>query len=389
MPSPQLSTSQMPGRLPGPRSVQSASIADVARLAGVSAQTVSRVSTGAQNVRPETKERVLKAMAQLGYTPNQAARALRDGRFKTIGVITQQVSRTDEALIAAAIVEAAAEKGYSINLFQVAHPETEQLTQAGRRLSQQSVDGLIIIQAGQAQPAALNLPANMPVVASDSAFIDIYPSVVHNQEHGVNEAMRHLLDLGHQRIAHITGPSDSRSALLRRVAWRRSLEEAGYPAPDPYLTGPSDSRSALLRRAVWRRSLEEAGYPAPDPYLGDWSAKSGYRAGKAIAEDPEVTAVFCANDEIAFGLMRAFHDAGRRVPDDVSVVGFDGIELSEFSAPALTTVRQDFHSVGRELVDLLLEQMHQPSRSHAHQIAQRVVPSELVIRDSTAQPRAL
>lgn len=357
MPSPQLSTSQMPGRLPAPRSVQSASIADVARLAGVSAQTVSRVSTGAQNVRPETKERVLKAMAQLGYTPNQAARALRDGRFKTIGVITQQVSRTGEALIAASIVEAAAEKGYSINLFQVAHPETEELTQAGRRLSQQSVDGLIIIQAGQAQPAALNLPANMPVVASDSAFIDIYPSVVHNQEHGVNEAMRHLLDLGHQRIAHITGPSDSRSARMRRAAWRRSLEEAGYPAPDPY--------------------------------LGDWSAKSGYHAGKSIAEDPEVTAVFCANDEIAFGLMRAFHDAGRRVPDDVSVVGFDGIELSEFSAPALTTVRQDFHSVGRELVDLLLEQMHQPSHSHAHQIAQRVVPSELVIRDSTAQPRAL
>ena len=141
----QSSPRQTSGRTLGGRNVQSASIADVARLAGVSAQTVSRVSTGAQNVRPETKERVLKAMAQLGYTPNQAARALRDGRFKTIGLITQQVSRTGEALIVASVVEAAAEKGYSINLFQVAHPETEELSQAGQRLSQQTVDGLIIV----------------------------------------------------------------------------------------------------------------------------------------------------------------------------------------------------------------------------------------------------
>lgn len=295
-------------------------------------------------------------MAQLGYTPNQAARALRDGRFKTIGVITQQVSRTGEALITAAIVDAAAQEGYSINLFQVAHPETEELSQAGRRLSQQTVDGLIIVQAGQAQTTALRLPPQMPVVASDSAFIDIYPSVVHNQEHGVPEAMNHLLELGHQKIAHITGPDDSRSALLRRAAWRRSLEEAGYPVPAPY--------------------------------RGDWSARSGYQAGRKILHDPSITAVFCANDEIAFGLMRALYDAGKRVPDDISVVGFDGIELSEFSAPALTTVRQRFNTVGHELVNLLLEQMKASTPPHPSQLLQRVVLSELIIRDSTAPPPA-
>ncbi|MCV2393222.1 LacI family DNA-binding transcriptional regulator [Actinotalea sp. M2MS4P-6] len=328
------------------------SIEDVARLAGVSAQTVSRVSTGANVVRPDTRERVLLAMQQLGYAPNRAARALRSGTYGTIGLVAHRFGRTGEALTTEALVRAAEAEDYSVTLLTVQNP-AEGWEPAAHRLPHQAIDGLVIIRAERATADSLALPVGMPIAVSDSRFGGHYPSVVADQVQGSIDAVRHLLDLGHQTVHHVAGPEVSEPARVRAGAWRRCLEEAGRRPPP-----------------VWQ---------------GDWSAESGYQAGLGIALDPAVTAVYCANDEMAFGVMRALHEAGRRVPEDVSVVGFDAIGLSGYSYPPLTTVRQDFTQMGRELVRLVLDQVRSGARAGHERV---LVPTELVVRGTTAPPRA-
>jgi DNA-binding LacI/PurR family transcriptional regulator len=327
------------------------SIEDVARLAGVSAQTVSRVSTGTASVREPTRAKVLSAMDQLGYAPNRAARALRNGTFATIGLVASQFGRTGETLITEAVLDAAEESDYSVTLLQVHASDPGHWERTSHRISQQAIDGLVIIRAEHATPTSLMLPAGLPVAVSDSSLIGSYPSVVADQVQGSAAAVGHLLELGHHSVHHVAGPADSGAAAVRAAAWQRSLEQAGIRPPQ-----------------VWP---------------GDWSAGSGYEVGKRIAADPSITAVYCANDEMAFGLIRALHERGREVPQDVSVVGFDGIALSEYSFPPLTTVKQDFHRIGSELVRLVLEQL----RSKAAPVSGRVlIPTELIIRGTTAPP---
>ncbi|WP_262486105.1 LacI family DNA-binding transcriptional regulator [Changpingibacter yushuensis] len=328
------------------------SIKDVALLAGVSAQTVSRVSNGAESVSTATRDRVVAAMDELGYSPNYAARALRNGSFGTIGVITQQLRRMGESLTTSAIVQAAEEQGYSVTLIQVKNPESGGLKQAAFRISHQAIDGLIVVRSGHATYGSLSLPPGLPVAVSDSRMIGFFPSVVADQVAGTRDAIHHLLDLGHRTVHHIAG------------------------APD--------SQPALVRAATWQRTLGESGVSTPEPWEGDWTARSGYQIGVRIAGDPSVTAVYCANDEMAFGLMRALHEHGLRVPEDVSVVGFDGIDLSEFASPPLTTVRQDFDRIGRELFTLVHSQISTGVTAERQRV---VVPTELLVRGSTAPPR--
>ena len=323
-------------------------MSDVARLAGVSAQTVSRVAAGSEHVRPDTRERVLRAMNQLGYSPNRAAQALRRGSFKTIGVLTQQIQRTGEALTTAGVLEAATAVDYAVNLVQVEHPASDDLREAVYRLSHQAIDGLVVVQAGREQ---LVLPPSMPVAVSDSTLVDYYPSASADQVGGVRDAVGHLLGLGHRTVHHVCGPEDS--------------------------------QSSLIRRATWARCLQEAGREVPEPVPGDWEAAAGYEAGLRLSADPEATAVFCANDELALGLIRAMHEQGRRVPQDVSVVGFDGLAVGEYSFPPLTTVRQDFKRHGREMVGLVLEQAASGELDRSRSI---IIPTELIVRGSTAPP---
>ncbi|CAM2996431.1 LacI family DNA-binding transcriptional regulator [Propionibacterium acidifaciens] len=328
------------------------SIIDVARLAGVSSQTVSRVSRGAPNVSDRTRELVLQAMDKLGYTPNKAAQALRSGAFHTIGVLTQQIQRTGEAWTTSGVLEAAAQAGYTVVMAQVAHPDGAEMGRAVGRLAQQSIDGLVIVQAGTATAEHLALPAGLPVASSDSALAGRYPSASADQVQGVREAMSHLLGLGHRTVHHIAGPADSRSAHVRSAAWAHCLAEAGIAAPEPV--------------------------------SGGWEASDGYAAGLELAGDPEVTAVLCANDEVALGLIRALHESGRRVPEDVSVVGFDGLPLGEYAFPPLTTVQQDFRRAGAEMVRLVLAQAQGRPLEESHVI----IPTRLVVRASTAAPPA-
>ncbi|MDR0591672.1 MAG: LacI family transcriptional regulator [Bifidobacteriaceae bacterium] len=327
------------------------SIEDVARLAGVSAQTVSRVSTGSQRVRPNTRNRVLTAMDQLGYSPNQAARALRSGTFGALGLLAYRFERTGEALTTQGVVAAAEAEGYSVTLVNVANPASTGWRSAAARLSDQAVDGLIIIRAETETPETLALPAGLPVAVSDSRLVGYYPAVVADQIQGSIDAVGHLLELGHRTVHHIAGPSNS----------------------DP----------GNLRRAAWQRRLEEAGIVPPEPLVGDWTAASGYAAGQRLAADPAVTAVYCANDEMALGLLRALYEAGRKVPDEVSIVGFDGIALGEFVYPPLTTVAQDYAEIGRTLVKMLLEQVRAQSRVPQERV---MIPTELIVRGTTAPP---
>jgi DNA-binding LacI/PurR family transcriptional regulator len=326
-------------------------MADVARLAGVSSQTVSRVSTGHPSVVESTRRQVLEAMRELGYRPNSAARALKRGSFRTLGVILFTLSTTGNSRTVEAIATHAAQEGYAITLIPVAVPTQDGVLGAFTRLGELAVDGIIVIMEVHLLDAAnLMLPPGVRVVVVDSDAGDRYPVVDTDQADGARQAVRHLLDLGHRTVWHVTGPAESFASERRALAWRSALEEAGRPVP-PVV-------------------------------VGDWSAMSGYRAGLQLAAEPECTAIFAANDQMALGVLRALHESGRQVPSQVSVVGFDDLPEASSFLPPLTTVHQDFAEVGRRCVQGLLEQIHD---AHAEP-GTVLVPTTLIDRASTAPP---
>jgi DNA-binding LacI/PurR family transcriptional regulator len=324
-------------------------MADVAREAGVSGQTVSRVANGRTNVDDTTRERVLAAMKRVGYRPNSAARALRNGQFRSIGVIISALSTFGNVRTLDAITTAAGAEDFAIVLLPVTRPTQGEVTGAFSRLNEQAVDGVIIlIEQHQLDESEIELPRGLPVVVIDSSARRDHPVVDTDQAAGAASATRHLLDLGHHTVHHIAGPPQSYSAERRRKSWRNTLEQAGRPVP-PVFTG-------------------------------DWSARSGHEHGLLLADDPTVTAVFAANDQMALGLLRALHEKGRKVPGDVSVVGFDDTDEAAYFWPPLTTVRQSFEDVGRHAVTALLTEITS-DESAAISVS---VPTELVIRASTA-----
>jgi DNA-binding LacI/PurR family transcriptional regulator len=324
---------------------------DVARVAGVSGQTVSRVANGRQNVDAATRERVLEAMREVGYRPNSAARALRNGQFRSIGVIMFALSSFGNIRTLDAIAEAAARYGYSITLLPVSKPSQPEIAGAFSRLGEAAVDGIIIlIEAHQLNEAEVEVPDGLPVVVVDSSAHYAYPVVDTNQAEGARQATEHLLDLGHRTVWHVAGPSYSYSAERRRQSWETTLREH--------------------RRRV------------PGVIEGDWTAASGYVAGQRLAKDPKVTAVFAANDHMALGLLRAFAEADRPVPESVSVVGFDDMDESANYQPPLTTVHQFFAEVGRRTVNALVAEI----QSGAGEAGADLVGTELVVRGSTAPP---
>ncbi|MFC8125716.1 LacI family DNA-binding transcriptional regulator [Streptomyces sp. NPDC057302] len=326
-------------------------MADVARLAGVSSQTVSRVSNGFPGVNEATRREVLSAMRELDYRPNSAARALKSGEFRTIGVITFSLSTTGNVRTLEAIAVSAAQEGYAVTLLPVAIPTQDEVRGAFSRLGELAIDAAVVImEVHLLNDARLSLPPHVKVVVADSDAGDRYTVVDTDQVGGTREAVGHLLDLGHETVWHLAGPEESYAAQRRTDAWRSALGEAGRTPPP------------LVR--------------------GDWSAESGYRAGLELAEQADCTAVFAANDQMALGLLRALNERGRKVPDDVSVVGFDDIAEAGSFQPPLTTVHQDFGEVGRRCVDGVLHQVKHGEPEHGTTL----VPTRLVVRASTAPP---
>lgn len=325
------------------------SMADVARLAGVSSQTVSRVSNGQANVDEATRARVLDAMQTLGYRPNGAARALKSGRFHTIGVIMTTLQTLGNIRTLDAVATEAVRADNSVLLMPISDRTMRGVSGAYERLSAQAVDGaVIVLEARFLDQAEFALPPGIPVVVVDSGAGPGYTVVDTDQALGARQATEHLLRLGHRQVWHIAGPETSFSAAHRAESWRETLRGAGI-APSP-----------LLR--------------------GDWTAESGYQHGLTLGRRDDVTAIFAANDEMALGAMRALHELGRRVPADVSIVGFDDMDVAASFWPPLTTVRQDFAAVGRLSIQKLLAKVADP----AIPPDTTVVPTDLVVRKSTA-----
>jgi DNA-binding LacI/PurR family transcriptional regulator len=325
---------------------------DVARHAGVSAQTVSRVANGMTNVEDATRERVLASMRATGYRPNAAARALKYGRFHTIGVIMFTLETLGNVRTLDAIATEAAASDYSVTLMPVPDPTLGAVSGAYRRLSEQAVDGVIIIfEASLLDRVQITLPPGLPVVVIDSDAASGYAVVDTDQALGARLATEHLLSLGHRGIWHIGGPTTSFSATHRAESWRATLERAGI---------------------------------TPPPIIhGDWSTESGYRAMLELAGQGDLTAVFAANDQMALGAMKALHELHRGIPGDVSVVGFDDMDESGSFWPPLTTVHQNFRDVGRVAMERLLAQIDDPNAAPSTTL----IPTELVVRQSTGPAR--
>ena len=331
---------------------RTAVMADVARLAGVSHQTVSRVINDSAHVRAETRARVLAAMRTLDYRPNPAARALVTGRSRTLGVVSFDTTLYGPASTLFAIEQAAHAAGYFITIVSLLAMDRASVLGAVDRLRVQGVDGILVITPQEGAAAAVaNLPSAVPVVAVEAGRPGSVPVVAVDQFAGAVSATQLLLDLGHRTVWHIAGPRDFLEAQQRVEGWRATLDAAGAQAP-PLLTG-------------------------------DWSPRSGYEVGRRLAEDPEVTAVFVANDQMALGVLRALHERGRSIPREISIVGFDDIPEAQYFTPPLTTVRQDFGEMGRSSLRLLLDLMQSgqpPSRL--------TIAPELIVRRSTAPPPA-
>ncbi|MBT0567114.1 LacI family DNA-binding transcriptional regulator [Williamsia sp. CHRR-6] len=324
---------------------------DVAALAGVSHQTVSRVLNDHPHVSPDTRRKVEVAISELGYRRNLSARVLVTGRSNVVGVISPSSTLYGPSATVTAIGQAALASGLTVTADQVLDLGPTQVRAAADRLLGQGVMGLVLILPVDAAVETVSsfVPAGTPMVTGDS---DVGPTSSHvsiDQYSGAVQATEHLLALGHRTVWHIAGPLDWNDSRAREKGWRDTLTRAGVEEPP------------LLR--------------------GDWSPASGYEAGRMLARVTDCTAVFAANDHMALGIARALFEAGRRIPEDVSLVGFDDVPESGYYFPPLTTVHQDFDATGRAALELLRRQADGDDTGQDSVL----VPAHLVLRQSTAR----
>ena len=325
-------------------------IVDVAARAGVSHITVSRVINGRPSVSEATKLRVTEALRALGYRPNTAARALVTGRSSTIGVVCYNTAMYGASAALLGLEQAARARGYSVAFVGLTSTDRLAVEDAIQRLRLQTVAGIVAVspQAAMAE-AVRHVSIEIPTVAIWGHPGPTIPTVSSAETAGARLATTHLIDLGHRNIAHLAGPKD-----------RVSTKE---------------------RQRGWRMALKEHGLRARPPVHGDWSAQSGYAAGKRILADAAVSAIFVANDQMALGVLRAIHETGRRVPDDISVVGFDDVPDAAYFSPPLTTIRQDFARLGQRGFELVLEAIEGRGTLQSSSL-----PVELVVRATSGAP---
>ncbi len=334
------------------RPTRAPNIRDVARVAGVSYQTVSRVLNDSPNIRDSTRDRVQAAIDELGYRPSFAARALATSRTRTIGVLTAAVSNAHygPATATTAIELAAREAGYRVSLTSSPYGDAASIRASIDQLLRQSVEAIAVIAPQVRMFDVLEeLDISVPLVSLAHGVRANVRSASVDQVVGGRMATRHLIDLGHTEILHIAGPQDWIEAEARMQGYLAELADQD-----------------LRTRA---------------PILGDWSASFGYYAGIELLRLPDFTAVFAGNDQMALGFLHACREMGVRVPADVSVVGFDDVPEAAHYAPPLTTVRQDFAELGRRAIEMLLGAIKTGRPGEPI-----VIAPELKVRDSTAAP---
>jgi DNA-binding LacI/PurR family transcriptional regulator len=325
---------------------KAATIFDVARLAGVSHQTVSRVLNDLPNVRPVTRERVQRAIKQLRYIPSPAARALVTRRSRTIGLITTGASDYGPTSTALSLNEAARDERYAVIQASMLRADPTALRQAAEVLVRQNVEAIVLITSNRSTLGVLQaMELGVPFLAVVSQGSGLH-RVSLDQYRGARVAVRHLAELGHTEIRH--------------------------------LAGPGDSTDALERLRGWRDELGVRGLVAVEPQNGDWSAASGFELGRRLIAEGGFTAVFAGNDQMAIGLMHALTEAGLAVPAQVSVVGFDDVPEAAHFCPPLTTMHQDFAQLGRDAMEVVLAILGDREPMPSVRIPQ------LVVRASTA-----
>jgi len=310
-------------------------------------------------------------MDQLQFRPNRAARMLSTSRSNTIGILASSASKLfGPASSIDAVENAARDAGFFVTIAHIASLSPDEIAAALDHLMAQAVEGIVVVAPeaavmdsmrqvaiavpsvtlqGVAQPDARTSVTRHGADAGTAVPVDQAAGVAVDQTRGSRLATRHLIDLGHRVIAHVAGPRDWAEAIARRDGFLAELDGTG-------------ARGIIT-----------------DP--GDWTSASGAAIGALLARNPEITAVFSSNDQMALGVMHAFMAAGRETPADVSVVGFDDIPEAAFFAPPLTTVRQDFAELGRRCVRMLLAEID----GSAVQDDTAVEP-RLIVRESTSAP---
>ena len=343
---------------PRTRAGRPPAMVDVAVAAGVSHQTVSRVLNEHPNVSPEVRTRVLNAVERLGYRRNSAARALVTRRSGTIGVVTSGSTLFGPTRTLVAIEHAARAQGLFVSLATVGEWRKDRVRSAIDHFLDQGADGIVVIASHDEAAAAVEeLEHRVPLVVVGRAGLEGHASTVAiDQVAGGAVATQHLLDLGHRDVLHLAGPAPWLDARARAVGFRETMAAA-----------------KLAPRTLWAE---------------DWSAETGFRAanellwrvGRRRTQMP--TAIFAANDLLALGMIHALARAGVRVPDDVSVVGYDDGDGSAHFSPPLTTVAQEFDELGYRCLDLLM------AAQSGGVPTVELVPPRLLVRESTAAPRS-
>ncbi len=327
-------------------------IRDVAKRAGVSSMTVSRVINNSGYISHETFERVEKAIADLGYVPNALARSLRLKQTKTIALVLTDITNPFFTTIARGVEDAASENGFSVifcNTDESPGEESEYLT----ALLQKQVDGILLVPAWSSKESVIYLQERSePVVVLDRRVMDVKVDTVRcDSEQGAFSLTQHLLDLGHRRIAVFSGPSGASTAVDRVEGYRRALA-AGGVAIDPRLI-----------------------------HYGQFIQSSGYRlAQDVLGETPNVTAIFAANNFIAIGAYHGLRDAGVRIPEDISLVTFDDLPAPLVLEPFFTVADQPAYEMGRRGTELLLARLAGEGPAEPQEI---ILPTQLIVRKSS------
>lgn len=323
------------------------SIRDVAKVAGVAHQTVSRVLSGFPHVSEQTRERVLSAVEEVGYRPNAAAQALVTRRSRTIGVLASSITHYGPSASIAEIENSTRAHGYRMSMTSFDEQDLASARAALDYLLSQRVEALAVVSPVAAVLETIRTQQfHIPVVFLEPMGA-AGPCIAYDQVSGVRMAVRSLVELGHRRIVHVAGPVGSLEAEARIEGFHAAMKDAGL------VTTP--------------------------PVHGDWSAATGYRIGLDLLGDTDVTAVVAANDQTAIGLLHASRDLGIHVPEQLSVIGFDDLSTAAHVSPALTTLRQDFTRLGRLAVEFLLGEL-----GLAPSTRPGLLTPELIIRDSTA-----
>ncbi|MHB2169819.1 LacI family DNA-binding transcriptional regulator [Alsobacter sp. R-9] len=341
-----------------PRTVP-ATIADVAALAGVSTATVSRALAKPDSVRPETVALVMKAVKASGYTPNSSARNLRRQRTNMVLVVVPSIANQMYSHVLRGIDTGLAPAGYGVIIGNLDNAPDKEAGFVELAFSRQ-VDGIILLCGYVPRARGRSLAdAGLPMVSLLSPIGDsAIPDISVDDRAAGREAGRLIARLGHRRVAYAAGPKGHSVDTLRWTGMREAAVEGGIDAADILrLEGPPGGRYTFA-----------AGLGAAEAFL-------------ALSDRP--TAVFCASDEIAIGFLKSVRRAGLRVPQDVSIIGFDGNDLSDFTEPVLSTIRQPRHDLGRTGAEVLLGMIDgsfDPSRRVIH------LPVEVLQRESTAPP---